>query len=117
MVEIEKLTKDDVPSRTNTFKIVVKCADYETAMNPEVWPYRVGVRHFKPPRMSRQGPSWQDQVKQGGGQVGQQHGRHGPQPKGQPRPPPQQVQPEFHIDLQNRYWVLAGYNGDGAYPN
>jgi galactitol-specific phosphotransferase system IIB component len=75
VVEVEKLTKDEAETRTNTFKIVVKTADYEKAMDPEVWPYRVGVRHFKPPRRSRQGMTWNEQSQQNGGQVGKHHQR------------------------------------------
>ena len=46
VVSVEKLTKPEAMTRTNTFKVVVKLADYEKAMQPDIWPYRVGVRHF-----------------------------------------------------------------------
>ena len=67
VIAIEKLTRDDAETRTNTFKIVIKLNDYEKAMMPDVWPYRVGVRHFKPKK--NQGPSWQQQSSQSGGQM------------------------------------------------
>ena len=66
VVSVEKLTRDEVVTRTNTFKVVIKLTDYERAMNPDIWPYRVGVRHYKPPR--RTGISWQQQS---GGQLHQ----------------------------------------------
>ena len=75
MINIEKLTTHP-DARTNTFKVVIKLADYEKAMKPEVWPYRVGVRHFKPPRRN-QGMSWNEQSEQaGGGHVGSQGNGH-----------------------------------------
>ena len=48
VVAIETLTKDEVlPNvRTKTFKITVTAAQYELALQPEVWPYRVAVRHY-----------------------------------------------------------------------
>ena len=51
-VEIEQLTKPEVVSqvRTLTFRVAVKAGEYGSALKPEVWPYRVGVRHYRPPR-------------------------------------------------------------------
>ena len=43
VITVEKLTREDIETKTNTFKVVVKLADYERAMTPEVWPYRVGA--------------------------------------------------------------------------
>ena len=45
-VEVELLTKKEVIAnvRTLTFRVAVKAAEYELSLNPEVWPYRVGVR-------------------------------------------------------------------------
>ena len=37
-------------ARTKTFKVTVKSTEYDKVMNPNVWPYRVGVRHFKQKR-------------------------------------------------------------------
>ena len=71
VIEIEKLTKEDAETRTNTFKVVVKLSDYEKAMQPEVWPYRLGVWHYKPQRRNQQGMSWQQQSQQAGGQLQQ----------------------------------------------
>ena len=54
------------------------------ALKPEVWPYRVGVRHYKAPRRERPDNSWQGQVEQQGGgdvQRGGQRGGVGTRPK------------------------------------
>ena len=51
-VAVETLTRTEILDqvRTKTFKITVKAAQYEAALKPEVWPYRVAVRHYKAPR-------------------------------------------------------------------
>ena len=107
VISIEKLTTHP-DARTNTFKVVIKLSDYEKAMNPEVWPYRVGVRHFKPQRR-KQGMSWNEQSKQAGG------GHVGGQGNGQQQPPQQrqhhhanaQQRPSpFSLDTNNRYQLL-----------
>ena len=38
VVEVEKLTKDDAETRTNTFKVLIKTADYE-----KLWTLRYGL--------------------------------------------------------------------------
>ena len=49
VVDVETLTKDDVIPlvRNKTFKITVTPDQYEMALKPEIWPYRVAVRHYK----------------------------------------------------------------------
>ena len=81
-VEVEQLTKAEVVPqvRTLTFRVAVKAADYESALNPEIWPFRVGVRHYKAPRRSdRADGGWQGQSGRSGGYVspngGSQHRR------------------------------------------
>ena len=66
VVEIAKLTKNE-ESRTNAFRVRVKASDFERAMTPEVWPYRVGVRHYIPPKRKPQ--TWQAQSAQLGGLI------------------------------------------------
>ena len=142
VVSVEKLTRDDVGARTNTLKVVVKLTDYEKAMNPEIWPYRVGVRHYKPPR--RNGISWQQQTSQGGGYVNQDVGQDRRQMVQNSRQSQSQASSQslqrtvqqtnrdqgissnlgetsagsgaspFQLNLQNRYSVLAtaDQNGD-----
>ena len=70
-VAVETLTKDEVlPNvRTKTFKVTVRPAQYENALNPEVWPYRVGVRHFRAPRRPDREGTWSNQSGRTGGLV------------------------------------------------
>ena len=72
-VSVETLTRDEVlPNvRTKTFKITVTPAQYEVALKPDVWPYRVAVRHYRAPRRDRlEGTdSWQGQSSRSGGQI------------------------------------------------
>ena len=68
VVETELLTQHP-EARTNTFRIVIKSRGYDKAMNPDVWPYRVGVRIFRPKRTQN---SWSNQSGQAGGNVYQQ---------------------------------------------
>ena len=118
VAEVVKLTKEDAETRTNTFKVVVKTADYDKAMNPEVWPYRVGVRHFKPPKRSRQGMSWQEQSQQNGGQTGQntQHsgGRREQTQRGSTHRPQDGA---WSLPVQNRYGALASEDVDHSDGN
>ena len=113
VINIEKLTHHP-EARTNTFKVVIKLSVSEKAMNPEVWPYRVGVRHYKPLRRN-QGMSWNDQSKQaGGGNVGNQgNNQHQNQQHCQPRYHQNKNRPSpFNLDLQNRYQALDGQGGE-----
>jgi hypothetical protein len=80
VVAVETLTKDEVlpQVRTKTFKITVKAGQYEKALMPEVWPYRVAVRHFRAPKCEG---SWSEQSGRTGGRIGDQPGgRNGGRP-------------------------------------
>ena len=81
VVEVEKLTKPEVVDlvRTITFRVAVKAADYEAALRPECWPYRVGVRHYRAPRRpDRADGGWLGQSKHTGGNINpSSHGRVG----------------------------------------
>ena len=70
-VEVEMLTKAEVVNevRTLTFRVAVKPEEYEKALKPEVWPYRVAVRHYKAPKRERTAGSWERQSEQSGGQI------------------------------------------------
>ena len=70
-VEVEKLTKVEVMGmvRTITFRVAVKASDYEAALKPEVWPYRVGVRHYRAPRRPASGSGWNGQSSLSGGSI------------------------------------------------
>ena len=107
--------------RTNTFRVSIKASDYEKAMKPEVWPYRVGVRRFIPKRPKG---DWASQSSQSGGNVRVDYGRdrqgNGDHAGGarqhrggynQPRHDTRGGQyaqsaphiEEFHVDTQNRF--------------
>ena len=76
-VEVEQLTKPEVVPqvRTLTFRVAVKAGEYEAALKPEIWPYRVGVRHYRPARRSdRPEAGWQGQSGRTGGHVNAEHG-------------------------------------------
>ena len=84
--KVECLTKPELiveeKVRSKTMKVTVKAAELEKAMDPGMWPYRVGVRHFRAPQRSRQGAgdgSWASQSAQSGGRLeqGQNRGNGG----------------------------------------
>ena len=77
-VEVEMLTKKEVINnvRTLTFRVAVKAAEYEASLNPEVWPYRVAVRHYRAPRRERSDGTWQGQSVRLGGQINSPVGAH-----------------------------------------
>ena len=129
-VDVERLTKPDVMDqvRTITFRVSVKAADYEAALKREVWPYRVGVRHYRPPRRAdKMGSGWTGQSRQsggnvtaenrrdtvgqsGGGQVGRQLpvGHPGSVAGGQQNMGPRQPGP---VELNNFFSVLSSLQG------
>ena len=51
VVKVECLTKkeliDKEKVRSKTMKVIVRAKDHEKAMNPEIWPFRVGVRYYR----------------------------------------------------------------------
>ena len=65
VTEIE-LISNAPERRTNTFRVAIKAADYDKAMQPEVWPYRVGVRRFIPKRPRN---DWASQSANSGGNI------------------------------------------------
>ena len=113
--------------RTNTFQVAIKIADFDKAMDPNVWLYRVGVQRFRPHR-PKQG-TWAAQSAQSGGNVQagstaqsgprygngahyQHGGHHAPHHSGrdqyaQPSAPAAQ---EFHLETQNRFNGLGEEN-------
>ena len=90
--------------RTYTFKIRIKAAQYQKALDPEMWPLRVGIRHYRQPR--NKGPSWTEQANRAGGVINQQppsYHRH-PQYNQQPhRHPNYPQQFHSHHQLPNQY--------------
>ena len=64
-------------------KVTVKGAQHEKAMNPDIWPLRVGVRHFRAPfhKPASNGTSWASQSSQSGGKEKTQGGNRNHQHK------------------------------------
>ena len=76
VMNVESLTKPELITegkvRSQTMKVTVKATHLEKAMDPSMWPYRVGVRHYRAPQRSRQGAgdgSWASQSAQSGGRI------------------------------------------------
>ena len=47
VTDIELLTNFPDEVRSFTYRVAIKPEDFEKALTPDVWPYRVGVRHYK----------------------------------------------------------------------
>ena len=115
--EIECLTHHP-DARTKAFRIAIAISDYEKALNPDVWPYRVAVRPFRPSRKDRDQKSLEYQFGRSGGviqQHAQQQAHHAPAHHQQQAPrvhaSQQQKQPlnaTEVLEISNRYEVLAG---------
>ena len=112
--EIECLTYHP-DARTNTFRIAIAISDYDKALNPEVWPYRVAVRPFRPSRKDRDQKSLEYQFGRSGGviqQHAQQQAHHTHAQHQQQRHPQtfQQhaIQATEVLEISNRYDALAG---------
>ena len=60
VVELALLTTYE-HARTNTFKVKIKASQYSKAMSPDVWPFRVGVRHYRQPKRDQNITSWAQQ--------------------------------------------------------
>ena len=122
VTEIQCLTYHP-DARTNTFRVAIAIEDYEKALNPEVWPYRVAVRSFRPPRRDREQRSMEAQFGRAGGVVNTQQQAHQVPQAQEPQQPqqPQQHQrgagqtqtpttvsptPEV-IEVSNKYETLA----------
>ena len=114
VTDIELISKAP-ERRTNTFRISIKAADYDKAMMPEVWPYRVGVRRFIPRRPKG---DWASQSSKAGGNIqtdrrGNEHdgprgtnGHHHHQrrdSRGHGYEPSAPVLDEFHVQTHNRF--------------
>ena len=94
--EIECMTYHP-DARTNTFRVAIAIADYEKALDPQVWPYRVAVRLFRPARRDREQKNMENQFGRSGGFIQpNQHRRDHRQQPAQPlpaQPLPAQQQP------------------------
>ena len=63
--ELQRQKAENLP--IYIFKVIIKASDYEAALKPEVWPYRVGVRHYRAKRPDREIKGWSGQSRQSGG--------------------------------------------------
>ena len=117
LTNIELIKEDKV--RAKTMKVTVEAVDLEKALNPEVWPLRVGVRYFKAPSR-RPAPEEGGQAGEGGLQERQggrgqgawqgpwQGGsRQGGQGQGQHAFPPGSR--EWSRNRRNRYEEVEGW--------
>ena len=98
-------------------KVTVKAMHHEKAMDPDMWPYRVGVRHYRAPQRSRQGAgdgSWASQSAQSGGRLDHRQnqgadGRSGRQQQNRIYKNPssrQQVADQPALEVENRFASL-----------
>ena len=108
VTEIECMTYHP-EARTNTFRVAIAIGDYEKALNPEVWPYRVAVRTFRPSKKDREQKSMEFQFGRSGGVL---HNQRRPdqqqqqQQQHQQKDQPPQQQKEV-VETSNRYDLLA----------
>ena len=121
VVKVKCLTKPELISeekvRSKTMKVTVKAMHHEKAMDPDMWPYRVGVRHYRAPQRSRQGAgdgSWASQSAQSGGRLDHRQnqgadGRSGRQQQNRIYKNPssrQQVADQPALEVENRFASL-----------
>ena len=136
VVEVVQLTKQEVVEqvRTLTFRVAIKASDYEAALKPEIWPYRVGVRHYRAPRRERPDSSWNGQSGRSGGNIAegdsgqdsaQGRGGHQPHkqhlPPGHPgRAPPNQqtmgAKQKMPVEVSNFFQILSRLGGEMGPP-
>ena len=116
VTEIECMTYHP-EARTNTFKVAIAIGDYEKALNPEVWPYRVAVRPFRQSRKDREKRAMEFQFGRSGGVLPNQHLHDQQQQKQQQQKqhqhkvqPPQQEKEV--IETSNRYDLLLDMDND-----
>ena len=111
------MTKEDLLKenkvRSKTMKVTFKAFEVEKAMQPDMWPFRLGVRYFKAEsrRPSREGGSmsWKEQSAQSGGRVPEGRDRRPSTGSGhlQNAPPGSN---EWSRNRRNRYQNIGGWN-------
>ena len=120
--DVKLLTKTELLSgnkvRSKTMQVTVKAGDHEKAMNPDLWPMRVGVRYYRaPPRRSAPGVGEQG-VEAGAAPVTgagglQERGQGGARPRGQNYRGQQQQrfpQAKQRQGRRNRFEEVDGWN-------
>ena len=81
--------------------MTIKPSEYEKALSPDVWPYRVGVRHFKQKR--KKPDHLQNQFSQSGGHIALQP-RHS-----KPALRVHVPAPVTPLETANRFEILSDY--------
>ena len=70
VTDIELLTKFFInESKSYTYRIAIRPSDYELALKPESWPFRVSVRLFRNKRRQQEESSWDQQSRRSGGNI------------------------------------------------
>ena len=107
-VEVEKiecLTKIELMKegkvKSKTMKVTVKASEHEKAMNPDVWPQRVGVRYYKAPSRRPGQEEGGEQGGEGGGLQARSQGAGQGQGQGRPRQ---------GYNRRNRFEDVDGWN-------
>ena len=107
VTDVELLTKFNKEEAISyTYRISIKPEDYEKALNPDVWPHRVGVRLFKNKRPQAQQNSWSYQSGQSGGNISNQCTAHSNMQRANVHlnpPAPLVDAPVTPLELQNRF--------------
>ena len=114
VTDIELLTaykKEE--ARSYSYRIAIKPEDYEKALKPDVWPYRVGVRLYKQKRLNNQNQSWSQQSGQTGGNILEQNrnNRNSQNRKYEKHTMPTSAMNDGYLDVQNRY-VVPGFEAE-----
>ena len=105
LLDIEKLTKAE-EARTNTYRVKIKASEYDRAMNPDVWPYRFGVRHYIPPRRKPHQNTCQAQLAQAWVRINpQQYRGHQQQQQRAPAPRPDAHGQHAGVVTENKFAV------------
>ena len=114
LTRIELLTEDKV--RSKTMKVTVKAAEHEKAMNPDLWPLRVGVRYYRAQSRRQTPGEGGDQGAEAGGlqdrrlgQGGVRRRQGGNNFRGQKQQPPPGSR-EWNQNRRNRYEEVDGWN-------
>ena len=111
-VKIECLPRQEVIEssavRSKTMKVTIKATDLEKAKSPEIWPMRVGIRHFRaPPRPQNVNEGWADQSSRVGGSFKNRDRRNQRNTREQERVNPSQEQLTL---VSNMFGALANLN-------
>ena len=107
VTDIELITKFRINEcRSYTYCVAIKAEDYEKALDPHIWPHRVGIRLFKNKRTQPDLLSWNQQSNAKNNQLNQNNLRNST-PRHQSSPQPT-ISVESPLQITNRF-VAAGF--------